>query len=559
LQHILENFPRDELFQIGVEELHEIALGVLNLQERQRIALFVRRDPFERFVSCLVYVPRDRYDTALRLRIQELLIQAYGGELTAFYTHLTDEALARVQFIIKTTRGAVPDVDVAELESKLVETGRSWSDRLEEELIDSRGEEQGLAALRRFGKAFSVAYQERFNEQAAIYDISRIDKTLSTGRLAMNLYRPLEAVEQEVRFKIYVQGAPVPLSDILPMLENMGLRVISEIPYEVRPRGLEGSVWMHDFVMHSDNGSAIDVHAVRDNFHQAFAAIWRGEMENDGFNKLVLRAGLRARELTILRAYCRYLRQAKIPFGQAYMESTLAEQGGIARNLVRLFQLRFDPDFTGDEAAREKGAEKLIAEIEAALEKVSNLDDDRIIRRFLNAIESTLRTNLYQTDGERQHKGHLSFKLDSRKLEELPLPRPFREIFVYSPRFEGVHLRFGKVARGGIRWSDRREDFRTEILGLVKAQQVKNAVIVPVGSKGGFVLKRQPPPAAGREALLEEGVACYKLFLNGLHDITDNLKAGELVPPPRVVRRDDDDPYLVVAADKGTATFSDIA
>ncbi|MFQ5775087.1 MAG: NAD-glutamate dehydrogenase [Kiloniellaceae bacterium] len=557
LMHILETYPRDELFQITEDELYDTAMGVLHLQERQRIALFARRDPFERFVSCLVYVPRDRYDTALRLRFQDILAKAYGGSIAAFATHLTDDALARLHIIVKTTRGEVPEVDVEDLERKLVESGRSWADRLQQALIEDRGEERGLRLLRRYARAFPASYCDHFNEQTAVFDIARIEDALATGEIAMNLYRPIEAEEDELRFKIYLAGDPVPLSDILPMLENMGLKVISEIPYDVRPVGVEGPVWIHDFAMRTEDRATVDLGAVKDAFHEAFAKVWHGEIDNDGFNKLVLRAGLRAREVLVLRAYCKFLRQAAIPFSQAYMEQTMANNAGIARRLVDLFRARFVPGGAGA-VGGEAAAKALVAEVEEALDAVTNLDEDRIIRRFLNCVECTLRTNFAQKGGDGAPKPYLAFKFDSQKLDELPLPRPFREIFVYSPRVEGVHLRFGMVARGGLRWSDRREDFRTEILGLVKAQQVKNAVIVPVGSKGGFVVKR-PPPEGGREALLAEGIACYRMLISGLLDLTDNLKGGQVVPPPEVVRHDGDDPYLVVAADKGTATFSDIA
>jgi len=552
LLHILEAYPRDELFQIAEDDLFDIALGILHLQERQRIALFVRRDPFERFVSCLVFVPRDRYDTALRLRFQKILSEAFNGEVDAYTTHLGDTALARLHLIIKTTRGEIPEVDTGEIEHRLAEAGRSWADRLSEALVDDRGEEQGLRLQHRYAEAFPTNYQDCFTAQAAVFDIARMEDALAGADLAMNLYRPLEADESELHFKLYVAGDPVPLSDVLPMLENMGLKVISENPYEIRPAGAVRSVWMHDFTMRSEDGGAVDPVAVRDNFHEAFAQVWRNEMDNDGFNRLVIGAGLRARGVTILRAYCKYLRQAAIPFSQDYMEQTLGGNAEIAAGLVDLFRARFEE---GDEAK----ATELVKKIETALEDVANLDEDRIIRRFLNAIESTLRTNFAQRADDGGPKPYLSFKFDARNLEELPQPRPFREIFVYSPRFEGVHLRFGMVARGGLRWSDRREDFRTEILGLVKAQQVKNAVIVPVGAKGGFVVKNPPPPEAGRGAFLEEGIACYRLFISGLLDITDNLAGGDVVPPKDVVRRDGDDPYLVVAADKGTATFSDIA
>jgi glutamate dehydrogenase len=556
LMHILDSYPRDELFQISEDELFETAMGILHLQERQRVALFLRRDPFERFVSALVFVPRDRFDTNLRRKIQGILAQAFEGEVSAYYTHLTDEALARLHVMITTAQGAVPEIAPQALEEKLTEAARSWVDQLEEALIEARGEEQGIRSLRRFARAFPASYQDHFNPQATVFDIERIEEALETGSLAMNLYRPIEAGEHQLRFKIYLAGDPVPLSDVLPMLENMGLKVIGEVPYDVRPANYGGEVWIHDFETVTEDGSAVDLGAVKDAFHDAFARVWTGEMENDGFNKLVLAAGLKAPEVKILRAYCKYLRQAQIPFSQSYMEETLKANAAITRRLVDLFVKRFDPAQAADSAETTKA---LVGEIRELLDQVSNLDEDRIIRRFLNIVEATLRTNFFQPAEGGGEKSYISFKLDSRNIDELPLPRPFREIFVYSPRTEGVHLRFGKVARGGLRWSDRREDFRTEILGLVKAQQVKNAVIVPVGSKGGFVVKRPPAPDAGREAFLDEGIACYKIFIRGLLDITDNLKAGDVVPPPDVVRRDAADPYLVVAADKGTATFSDIA
>lgn len=576
LMHILETYPRDELFQITADELLETAMGILHLQERQRIALFVRRDPFERFVSCLVFVPRDRYDTALRRVLQNLIAKAYAGSIAAFTTHLTDEALARLHIIIKTTRGKIPDVDLAALEKRLIEAGRSWDDRLEEALVAECGEEQGLRLLHRYAAAFPSNYQDRFDARTATFDIARIEEALSDGYLAMNLYRPPEAEASTLHFKIFVAGEPVPLSDVLPMLENMGLKVLSEIPYDVRPIGAGQTVWMHDFAMRTEDGAAVDPATVKEAFHEAFAKVWRRAVDDDGFNKLVLRAGLRAREVMVLRAYSKYLRQARIPFSQAYMEQTLANNPTITRRLVDLFLTRFAAQSSSNNGPGKNGpgkkgpgkkgerksearAKALVGEIETALEAVSNLDEDRIIRRFLNCIETTLRTNFAQRTAEGEIKSYLSIKFNSRALDELPQPRPFREIFVYSPRFEGVHLRFGMVARGGLRWSDRREDFRTEILGLVKAQQVKNAVIVPVGSKGGFVLKHPPPAEAGREALQEEGIACYKFFISGLLDVTDNLQGGAVVPPTDVVRRDGDDPYLVVAADKGTATFSDIA
>jgi len=559
LAHILDTYPRDELFQIGDDELLAIARGVLDLQERQRTALFVRKDPFERFVSCLVYVPRDRYDTDLRRRFQAILERAFEGETTAFYTQLAEGVHARIQFIVKTTPGAIPEVDPADVEGALVEAGRRWSDHLQEALIEARGEERGLALLRRYREAFPTFYREHAQPQAAILDIERIEETLSGDTVALSLYRPIEAAGHEVRFKLYHRGEPVPLSDVLPVLEHMGLKVIAENPYEITPAGAPEAVWLHDFEMQSRDGRAIDLGAVKPDFQDAFARVWAGDMEDDGFNRLVLGAGLSARAVVVLRAVAKYLRQARIPFSQAALEDTLAAHPRIAALIVALFEARFDPH---RETKREVLITGIRVDLDEALDAVANLDEDRILRRFINVVDATLRTNAFQPGPDGAPKPYVSFKLDSRVIDDLPLPRPWVEVFVYSPRVEAVHLRGGRVARGGIRWSDRREDFRTEILGLMKAQMVKNAVIVPVGSKGGFVVKR-PPRDGGPDAIRAEGVACYRTFMRGLLDVTDNLEtaAGKVsvVHPPAVIRHDADDPYLVVAADKGTATFSDIA
>ena len=564
LSNVLETYPRDELFQISEDELFRIAMGILPLQQRPRIALFVRRDPFERFVSCLVFVPRDRYDTDLRLAFQAILARAYRGKVTSYHTHLTDEALARLHFHVATTPGRIPNVDPETVERQLQEAARSWDERLEEALVEKLGEEEGLRLARRYGKAFPASYQERFGGAGAVFDVELLERSLATGNLAFDLYRPPEAGPGEIALKIYGTGGTVPLSDILPMLENMGLKVLEEMPYDVRPSETSETsetseeVSIRDFRLMMElipeDGTPVDLAQVKAPFEDVFGRVWLGEMENDGFNRLVLQAGLVGREVTVLRAYCKYLRQARIPFSQAYMERTLARNPEITRRLVDLFLTLFDP--ARQEGAQERAA-TLVSEIGSLLDQVTNLDEDRILRRYLNLVEATLRTNFFQKDAAGNLKSYLSLKLDSQRIEELPLPRPFREIFVFSPRVEAIHLRGGRVARGGIRWSDRPEDFRTEVLGLMKAQMVKNAVIVPVGSKGGFVVKR--PPAGGREEQQKEGIECYKILMRGLLDVTDNLRGSKVVPPPDVVRRDDDDPYLVVAADKGTATFSDIA
>ncbi|MEE9140003.1 MAG: NAD-glutamate dehydrogenase domain-containing protein, partial [Alphaproteobacteria bacterium] len=556
LLHILETFPRDELFQASEDELFETSLGILQLQERQRIALFVRRDPFERYVTCLVFVPRDRYDTGLRRRFQGILESAFDGTASAFYTQLSDDPLARIHFIVTTTPGAIPDVAIGDVESSLIEASRSWRDRLEEVLVQEKGEGRGLTLLRRYGDAFPPGYRDRFNAEAAIFDIDETDKVYETGELGINLYRLRESPPGEVRLKIYHAHAPVALSDMLPMLENMGFKVISELPFSVTPEGREAPVWIHELCMQTADGAEIDVAGVKRNLEDCLARAWSGEVEDDLFNALVAAAGLTWREVVVIRACCKFLRQAAIPFSEAYMQRTLLNNPELACRIVELFNTRFDPK----RGKRAEGRnEDLKVAIEEALDQVANLDEDRILRRFFNLVLATLRTNYFQRSESGGPKPYLSFKFDSRAIDELPLPKPMYEIFVYGPRLEAVHLRGGKVARGGVRWSDRREDFRTEILGLMKAQTVKNTVIVPVGSKGGFVVKRPPAPELGREALMDEVVACYKMMMRGMLDLTDNLEGDTVVPPPDVVRFDDDDPYLVVAADKGTATFSDIA
>jgi len=555
LMHILETLPRDELLQVDGDALLATSVGILHLQERQRIALFVHRDPFGRSVSCLVYVPRDRYDSRLRQRMQKIVEAGFGGEVTAFYTHVTDEALARLHFIVATTPGKAAPQSPEEIEQKLIEVGRDWRDDLSHALIGEHGEQKGLDLFRIHGEAFPTAYRERFDSIEAVSDIARVEQALATGTVEINLYRPEGAADEELRLKLYHRDHPLPLSDVLPILENMGLKVIDEIPHRIEPRDVGHPVWIHDFGMVMRSGAKVAIADAKPLFEGALTRVWAGEAENDGFNRLVLVAGLAWREVTVLRAFCKFLLQAAIPFSQTYMEDTLARNPSIARMTVALFEALFDPDAQDKAEAR---AAKLRADIATALDAVTSLDEDRILRRFVNLADAALRTSYFQRDADGRPKPYLAIKFDSRKIDELPLPRPLVEIFVHSPRVDAVHLRGGKVARGGIRWSDRREDFRTEILGLMKAQMTKNAVIVPVGAKGGFVLKR-PPTSGGREALMAEGVACYKTFMRALLDITDNLKQGEVVPPDRVVRRDGDDPYLVVAADKGTATFSDIA
>ena len=556
LWNIVDTFPRDLLFPIPESELFQTALGILHLQERQRIRLFVHRDRYARFFSCIVYVPRERFNTQVRQTIAAILADNLNGGDTEFTVQLSDSVLARLYFTLRISPGNVPDYDVSEIEQQLTDAVRSWSDDLSDALLDHCGEERSTVLFRRYGEAFRADYYETYSARLAVFDIEKME-LLGDGAqtLAMSLYRPLEAANEILRFKLFNLNRPIPLSDALPMLENMGLKVEDEHPSRIE-RADGSLVWMHDFGLTHREVDELDIGAVKEKFQQAFARIWFGEVENDGFNRLVLRARLTWREIVVLRAYCKYLRQAGSTFSQVYMENTLASNPEIACALVALFHCHFDPDNDGND--REAGAAQIESRILSALDAVANLDEDRILLSFLGVIKATLRTNYYQTDVAGKNKTYVSFKFDPAKIVELPEPRPKFEIFVYSPRVEGVHLRGGPVARGGLRWSDRREDFRTEVLGLVKAQMVKNAVIVPVGSKGGFVPKRLPAPS-DREAFQAEGIECYKTFIRGLLDITDNLSKGDIVPPKDVLRRDGDDPYLVVAADKGTATFSDIA
>jgi glutamate dehydrogenase len=552
LVEILEGYPREELFQIGEDELYETALGILHLGERRRVRLFVRRDSFGRFFSCLVFLPLERYNTGVRKRIERILLEELDGTSVEFTARVSESALARLHIVVRTDGSARRELDVPAIEVRLAEATRAWSDDLHDALIEQLGEERGAELARRYGDAFPPAYRDDFAPRAAVADIQRIERLDPEGDLDVSLYLPLESTAGQLAFKLVRSGQPILLSDVLPLLENMGARVTDERPFEVAPVGRK-PVWIYDFGL--DYGEGVELHAdrVRQIFQEAFAAAWRGAIENDGFNRLVLLAELTWRQVGLLRAIAKYLRQGGTTFSQTYMEQALAAHPDIARELVDLFRARFHPQ-RDDSAASE--AARLVAEIEERLDAIASLDEDRILRSFLSVIQGMLRTNYFQKGADGSPKPYLSFKLDPAGIPDLPAPRPMFEVFVYSPRTEGVHLRAGRVARGGIRWSDRREDFRTEILGLMKAQTVKNAVIVPTGAKGGFVLKRPP---ADRDALRAEVVECYRILVRGLLDLTDSLVGGEPVSPTDVVRYDGDDPYLVVAADKGTATFSDIA
>jgi glutamate dehydrogenase len=538
LLQILETYPRDELFQISIDDLFTIAMGILDLQERRRVRLFMRRDDYGRYVSCLVYLPRERYTTQVRLRMQQILMTALGGSAIDYSTRYSESVLVRVHFVVRTASTAA-EVDSDELEREIGAATRSWEDELADAVIDAYGEERGAEILRRFGTAFPEAYKEDFPARIAVGDIRRLLALASSDDLDLLLYKPRGAPDGVRRFKIARLGPPLSLATLMPSLQDMGVEVTDERPYALA-LGTGELAWIYDFGLRHAAEDDFEADGVREAFQDAFAAVRAGRMESDAFNALVIAAGLTWREVVVLRAYAAYLRQIGTTFSQAYIASALANNVGVVRLLVDLFETRFSPGFGADRAADETA---LVEQITSGLDDVASLDEDRILRGYLGLLRATTRTNHFQ------QKGFLSFKLEPKKVPDLPAPRPAYEIFVYSPRVEGVHLRFGPVARGGLRWSDRREDFRTEVLGLVKAQTVKNAVIVPVGAKGGFVIK-QP----GLEA-----VDCYSEFVRGLLDLTDNIVDGVVVPPEGIVRHDDDDPYLVVAADKGTASFSDIA
>ncbi|MFJ9154200.1 NAD-glutamate dehydrogenase [Streptomyces sp. NPDC102270] len=563
LLQILETYPRDELFQTPADELESIATSVLYLQERRRLRLYLRQDEYGRYYSALVYLPRDRYTTGVRLRIIDILKEELGGISVDFTAWNTESILSRLHFVVRVPQGTelpqLSDSDKEHIEARLVEAARSWADGFAEALNAELGEERAAELTRRYGNAFPEGYKADHTPRSAVADLVHIERLGEENDFALSLYEPVGAAPEERRFKIYRKGDAISLSAVLPVLSRLGVEVTDERPYELRCSD-RSIAWIYDFGLRmpkSQNGTGDYLgDDGRERFQEAFAATWTGKAENDGFNALVLSAGLGWRQAMVLRAYAKYLRQAGSTFSQDYMEDTLRNNVHTTRLLVSLFEARMSPD---RQRAGHELVDALLEELDAALDQVASLDEDRILRSFLTVIKATLRTNFFQEAAGGKPHDYVSMKFDPQAIPDLPAPRPAFEIWVYSPRVEGVHLRFGKVARGGLRWSDRREDFRTEILGLVKAQMVKNTVIVPVGAKGGFVAKQLPDPSVDRDAWLAEGIASYKMFISALLDITDNMVAGEVVPPADVVRHDEDDTYLVVAADKGTATFSDIA
>ncbi len=598
LLHILETLPRDDVLQASSMELLAIATGVLDLQERRTVRLFIRQERFGRFFSCLVYIPMDYWNTENREKIQGILKRALKGDRLDYSIQVSGSALARLQVIIRPKTGTDPQPDVGALENKIINALRSWKEELTNILVQNHGEEVGLKFARKFGKVFSAAYMEDVSPWVAAYDVEKIALLKDESDLQLSLYRPRHKETGLIRFKIFKRSRPIPLSEVLPMLEDLGLHIVSERPYQLKFNEKE-SVWVQDFDMVYGQGIDLDIETVRESFQQAFENTWRGITVSDGFNGLILACQLDWRQVKGIRAYCKYLLQTGITYSQAYMEETLAKHPFMARLLVELFDAMFNPARDTESAYRKKLAsknlsrtfyglstikhctDKVLLELldsvvdarlkdrdtevatikkvfRLSLSRVSSLDEDRILFSFYEVIKGTLRTNFYQQAADGSLLEYMSFKLNSSRMPELPKPIPYREIWVFSSAVEGIHLRGGTVARGGLRWSDRKEDFRTEVLGLMKAQNVKNTIIVPVGAKGGFVVKHLPENGS-RDEVMAEVIRCYKIFINGLLDITDNLDEEKVIPPAGLIRHDGDDPYLVVAADKGTATFSDTA
>ena len=553
LLNILETIPRNDLFQGDVDELQEASMGIFNMQERNRVRLFIRKDIYGRYFSCYVYIPTYRFENQLRTIIQDILEWNLSGKVTEYNTYFSDSVLARLHYVVRVDPQDVVEYNLNDIESQIIKATSSWDDQLNKVLLDYYGEEQGLDFYTRYKKAFPSSYRERNNAEIAVTDIKYIDKLSFSDPLTLNLYRGLDEADNQINFKIYQLHKIPPLSDVMPILENMGMRVVGENPYEVK-RANGDSVWINDFHMEFNHEKPLNLNIIKQNFQDAFFKVWYGLLEDDNFNKLVLLAELNWQEVNLLRALARYIRQIGVPYGQEYIAASFATYPNIARMLVDFFNYRFSLDFNEQTVLMVTSLESKLLQ---SFKEVVSLDEDKIFNLYLSIIKAVLRTNYFQTDNG-QVKSYLSLKFDPQHINELPLPKPAYEVFVYSPKFEGVHLRCGKVARGGLRWSDRREDFRTEVLGLMKAQQVKNSLIVPTGAKGGFYVK-DLNTCTSREEQQTLGIACYQNFIRGLLDLTDNYVDDDIVHPENTIRYDTEDPYFVVAADKGTATFSDIA
>lgn len=551
LNAIIQFMPRDELFQINDDDLFELSMGILALESRPGVKLFARLDVARRYISALVYVPRELFSTGVRKQVIATLENHFHAHQEHFNTEIGESPLARLHMVLRTSANTPEHLDIAAIEKEIATTIMLWTDKLKSVLLAQFGEQVAERLFRRYANAFEDAYTVRYAIASTLFDIRKMEDALKHQNVELELYHQHGEAPNTLHLKIYNVEQDIALSDILPKLEYMGLRVIDEFPFVVTPSDRK-SLRIRDIRMQLLNMETVSLAQIKPNFEELMTRVWHGEVENDRFNALVFLAGLHVRQIEILRAYSKYLRQIGFAYSTEAISKALRTHRELALLLVQLFETRFDVN----DADRQTKAALISSKIEQGLSQVTSLQEDTIIATLHKLILATLRTNYFVRVGGHP-KPILSFKLNSAEVPNLPLPRPYAEIFVYSARVEGIHLRGGKVARGGIRWSDRHEDFRTEVLGLMKAQMVKNAVIVPVGSKGGFVVKQISP--LEREAYRVEGVECYKLYLQGLLDVTDNISHGKVVPPAQVVRYDEDDPYLVVAADKGTASFSDTA
>jgi glutamate dehydrogenase len=551
---ILNSIPRDELFYLNGEQIYELSQNVLNMNDQHSLTLAIRSDVYGRYVTAMVFIPKAKYSVSLKDRFYKILEHQLKGKMISDNVFLGELDYARLIFVVSYSEPTLITYSQSDLEKALLEASLSWNDYLERLINTHYDEENTATLLARYQRAFPAAYIDAFKPEQAIIDITYIEKITDTTPINLYLYKGKGA--KTLKVKIFHAHHSLSLSILLPILQNLGLQVIGETSYLLEKDGYP--VWIHDFEV--NHQEAANWKTNHNNLIHAFHHIWNGTAENDVLHQLILKAGLNVRQVTLMRAYLKFLRQLQLPYSLGYLEETLSYYPDIIRHFVDLFELRFSLKST---KANDLEKVHLLKDIHHLLESVDRLDHDRILRRVLNAIESTVRTNYFQTSKNESYnleglKPYLSLKFDYRKLDDLPHPSPLYEIFIYSPRVEAVHLRGAKVARGGIRWSDRPEDFRTEVLALMKAQTVKNAVIVPLGSKGGFVVKNQDKFTDHSE-MMKEVVSCYQMMMRGMLDITDNIIKGKIVHPPQVTRYDEDDPYLVVAADKGTAEFSDIA
>jgi glutamate dehydrogenase len=553
LLQVINVFPRDELFQSSLEQLFSTALEITQIQETRTSKLFIRKDSYGKFFSCLVYMPRDIYNTRVRQQVQAFLKQALGATEIEFNTYLSESTLARIQFVLHVPTIQKIKFNQADLETQMIELIKPWDDYFIEALQEHYPDREADQLFSIYSPCYSAGYKETYTAEEGVKDIQRVAKVVDDKQLGLDLDSCSSVVGAELSFKIFSYGHQLFLSDVAPILENLGLNIISEKAFRLKPEG-EAEIWLHDFSLFRKNTTTKLPSNIEEIFESAFAAVWQQKTEDDSFNQLVIAAELPWRDVALLRAYGAYLKQIQFGYSAAYIADTLALYKSTSRKLVEYFYEQFNPCVKNSTNKVKAIRRKILAEIDT----VSNLAQDSVLRSYLELMDATLRTNYFQQQADGSAKDYFSFKFNSAKIRALPLPKPMFEIFVFSRLVEGVHLRGGKVARGGLRWSDRSEDYRTEVLGLVKAQQVKNSVIVPVGAKGGFIVKQATPPG-DREEYMRVGIDCYKTFISGLLDITDNIVSGNILPPAMVLRKDEDDPYLVVAADKGTATFSDIA